>query len=226
MPHQTVRETPIRSGTCIAAKQQMVRCEHHQLIGSHAKLSASSVAVERIDGGKVERIDGGKLRCTGATWSDAVMMFPAEVLAFQNIERQAHALRANAPARVWYSPPPAPPISVMTISRPRLGTMPFGAPHDEGSAPPDLRPLPTREARGDTPPRWSHVGCALLRITVKSDDAEVPPRASGGFLRRWRRTRIASMSTAPRSRARAPSSPDRRPTPRQTERRGRGKRRA
>jgi hypothetical protein len=65
----------------------------------------------------VERIDGGKLRCTGATWSDAVVMFPVEVLAFQNIERQAHALRANASARVWYSPPPAPPIWVRTISR-------------------------------------------------------------------------------------------------------------
>jgi hypothetical protein len=45
----------------------------------------------------VERVDGGKLRCTGATWSDAVVIFPGEVLAFQNIERQAHALRAPAP---------------------------------------------------------------------------------------------------------------------------------
>jgi hypothetical protein len=24
----------------------------------------------------VERIDGGKLRCTGATWSDAVVIYP------------------------------------------------------------------------------------------------------------------------------------------------------
>ena len=39
----------------------------------------------------VERIDGGKLRCTGATWTDAVVIFPGEVLAFQNSERQAHA---------------------------------------------------------------------------------------------------------------------------------------
>ena len=31
----------------------------------------------------VERIEGGKLRCTGATWSDAVVIFPGEVLAFQ-----------------------------------------------------------------------------------------------------------------------------------------------
>jgi hypothetical protein len=45
----------------------------------------------------VERIGGGKLRCTGATWTDAVVIFPGEVLAFQNIERQAHALRAPAP---------------------------------------------------------------------------------------------------------------------------------
>jgi len=35
-------------------------------------------------------------RCTGATWSDAVVIFPGEVLAFQNIERQAYALRAKA----------------------------------------------------------------------------------------------------------------------------------
>ena len=27
----------------------------------------------------VERIDGGKLRCTGATWTDAVVIFPGEV---------------------------------------------------------------------------------------------------------------------------------------------------
>jgi hypothetical protein len=42
--------------------------------------------------------NGGKLRCTGATWTDAVVIFPGEVLAFQNIERQAHALRAPARA--------------------------------------------------------------------------------------------------------------------------------
>ena len=36
----------------------------------------------------VERVDGGKLRCTGATWTDAVVIFPGEVLAFQNIERR------------------------------------------------------------------------------------------------------------------------------------------
>jgi hypothetical protein len=40
-----------------------------------------------------ERIDGGKLRCAGATWSDAVVIFPGEALALVNIERQAHALR-------------------------------------------------------------------------------------------------------------------------------------
>jgi hypothetical protein len=37
----------------------------------------------------VERIDGGKLRCTGATWSDAVVIYPGEALAFVNIERDA-----------------------------------------------------------------------------------------------------------------------------------------
>jgi hypothetical protein len=55
-----------------------------------------------------EGIDGGKLRCTGATWSDAVVIYPGEVLAFQNIERQAHALRAPAPSSVVKAPPAAP----------------------------------------------------------------------------------------------------------------------
>jgi hypothetical protein len=77
-----------------------------------------------------ERIDGGKLRCIGATWSDAVVIFPGEVLALVNIERQAHAIRAKAPASMVKKEPPAPPISVRIISRP---------PPDEGSAPPDLR---------------------------------------------------------------------------------------
>jgi len=43
----------------------------------------------------VERIDGGKLRCTGATWDDAVVILEGEILVFQNIERQVHALRAT-----------------------------------------------------------------------------------------------------------------------------------
>jgi hypothetical protein len=58
----------------------------------------------------VERIDGGKLRCTGATWTDAVVIFPGEVLAFQNIERQAHALRAPAPGGVVKDPPAEPDL--------------------------------------------------------------------------------------------------------------------
>ena len=58
----------------------------------------------------VERIDGGKLRCTGATWSDAVVIFPGEVLAFQNIERQAHALRAPTPGGVVKDPPAEPDL--------------------------------------------------------------------------------------------------------------------
>ena len=56
----------------------------------------------------VERIDGGKLRCTGATWSDAVVIFPGEVLAFQITERQAHALRAPAPGKAADPPAAAP----------------------------------------------------------------------------------------------------------------------
>jgi hypothetical protein len=35
----------------------------------------------------VERADGGKLRCTGATWSDAVVIYPGEALALANNER-------------------------------------------------------------------------------------------------------------------------------------------
>jgi hypothetical protein len=58
----------------------------------------------------VERIDGGKLCCTGATWTDAVVIFPREVLAFQNIERQAHALRAPAPGSVVKDPPAEPDL--------------------------------------------------------------------------------------------------------------------
>ena len=54
--------------------------------------------------------NGGKLRCTGATWSDAVVIFPGEVLAFQNIERQAHALRAPAPGGVVKDPPAEPDL--------------------------------------------------------------------------------------------------------------------
>jgi hypothetical protein len=88
---------------------------------------------ERIDGGDkltvtVERIDGGKLRCTGATWSDAVVIFPGEVLAFQNIERQAHALRVPAPGGV-----------VQTSRRhPRSGEDDFEVAPDEGGRHPPI----------------------------------------------------------------------------------------
>jgi hypothetical protein len=39
----------------------------------------------------VERIGGGKLRCTGATWSDAVVIFPGEVLALSLSGSNGHA---------------------------------------------------------------------------------------------------------------------------------------
>jgi hypothetical protein len=38
----------------------------------------------------------------------AVVIFPGEVLAFQNIERQAHALRAPAPGKAADPPAAAP----------------------------------------------------------------------------------------------------------------------
>jgi hypothetical protein len=50
----------------------------------------------------------GKLRCTGATWSDAVVIYPGEALALVNIERQVHALRAKAPGAVVEGPPTQP----------------------------------------------------------------------------------------------------------------------
>jgi hypothetical protein len=57
-----------------------------------------------------------KYRAPGAcspgppTWTDAVVIFPGEVLAFQNIERQAHALGAPAPGGVVKDPPAEPDL--------------------------------------------------------------------------------------------------------------------
>ena len=39
-----------------------------------------------------------------------MVIFPGEVLAFQNIERQAHALRAPAPGGVVKDPPAEPDL--------------------------------------------------------------------------------------------------------------------
>jgi hypothetical protein len=47
-------------------------------------------------------------RCTGATWSDAVVIFWANFWP-SKIERQAHALRARAPGTVVEHPPAAAP---------------------------------------------------------------------------------------------------------------------
>jgi hypothetical protein len=52
----------------------------------------------------VERLEGGKLRCTGATWDDAVVIYPGEALALANNERQAHPPRAKAPGSVVQTP--------------------------------------------------------------------------------------------------------------------------
>jgi hypothetical protein len=54
----------------------------------------------------VERIDGGKLRCTGPTWSDAVVIYPGEALAFVKIERQG-AYPPRQGSRGCDRPPPA-----------------------------------------------------------------------------------------------------------------------
>jgi hypothetical protein len=56
---------------------------------------------------EVERIDGGKLRCTGATWSDAVVVLPDQVLTLSNHERQVHIGRGHRAAER----PSTPPIS-------------------------------------------------------------------------------------------------------------------
>jgi hypothetical protein len=57
----------------------------------------------------VERIDGGKLRCTGATWSDAVVIYPGEALAFVNIERQVLPSAPRLPL-MWNRPPRRRPL--------------------------------------------------------------------------------------------------------------------
>jgi hypothetical protein len=110
----------------------------------------------------VERIDGRKLRCTGATWSDAVVIYPGEALALVNIERQVLSSAPRLP-RVWCRPPRRHPRSreddfeappgeagrhrVPGVSRPRRGAptsrpMRFRSPPTRGVAPPD----PTRES--------------------------------------------------------------------------------
>jgi hypothetical protein len=91
----------------------------------------------------VERVDGGKLRCTGATWTDAVVIFPGEVLAFQNIERQAHVLRAPAPGAVVKDQP----------AEPDLGEDDFEAPSRRGGRHP---PISVRMI--SRPLRWGRAG--------------------------------------------------------------------
>ena len=54
-----------------------------------------------------ELADEGKLRCTCATWDDAVVVPKGEALTLVNIERQVHALRTKAPPVV--KGPPATP---------------------------------------------------------------------------------------------------------------------
>ena len=56
-----------------------------------------------------ERADDGKLRCTCATWDDAVVVLKGEALTLVNIERQVHALRTKAPP-VQKGPPAAPDL--------------------------------------------------------------------------------------------------------------------
>ena len=56
-----------------------------------------------------ERADDGKLRCTCATWDDAVVVLKGEALTLVNIERQVHALRTKAPP-VAKGPPATPDL--------------------------------------------------------------------------------------------------------------------
>jgi hypothetical protein len=82
---------------------QQIRCSIlvkacvHQTLAKGDKLTIS-----------VEGIDGGKLRCTSATWSDAVVILQGEALAIVNIERQAHAIRARAPGQAAAAGPAQP----------------------------------------------------------------------------------------------------------------------
>jgi hypothetical protein len=61
--------------------------------------------------------------------------------------------------------------------------------------PPGIRRRARAAPRGKTPVRPSF----LARI-YRADDLAAEPRCPGGCLRRWRRTRIASLRTVPRSR--------------------------
>jgi hypothetical protein len=103
---------PIQSGVITYAVngKQYVAVASGAAAGFWMMPPASSMLVIFALTVTVERIDGGKLRCTGATWSDAVVIFSGEVLAFQNIERQAHALRAPAPGAVVKDPPAEPDL--------------------------------------------------------------------------------------------------------------------
>jgi hypothetical protein len=66
----------------------------------------TSAAAPRI---VAERAEDGKLRCTCATWDDAVVVLKNEALTLVNIERQVHALRTKAPP-VVKGPPAAPDL--------------------------------------------------------------------------------------------------------------------
>ena len=71
-----------------------------------------------------ERIDGGKLRCTGATWSDPVVILEGEALALENIKRQvlpSAPRRRQAPRGVpaWHDR--AVLVPVVPAGRPRPG---------------------------------------------------------------------------------------------------------
>jgi hypothetical protein len=90
----------------------------------------------------VERIDGGKLRCTGATWTDAVVIFPGEVLAFQNIERQAHVLRAPAPGAVVKDQPAEPDLGEDDFEAPPDGVGTPRSREDDFEAAPDEGAIP------------------------------------------------------------------------------------
>jgi hypothetical protein len=72
------------------------------------------------------------LRCTGATWSDAVVILQGEALALVNIERQAHAIRFKVPGN-GTAGPAQPDPGEDDFEAPPVSTPPISNPSDKGA---------------------------------------------------------------------------------------------